>query len=138
MIRSIFIGVLCLLSLAIEAQVVINELDADTPGTDNEEIIELKTNTSFFALDDYVIVFFNGSELDGFESDVNGVFLMGSNAVSPVPEFILFDNTIQNGADAVAIYEGSSADFPDAYKSMKAQMGIKAKNLFNEWMMELM
>jgi len=124
MIRSIFIGVLCLLSLAIEAQVVINELDADTPGTDNEEIIELKTNTSFFALDDYVIVFFNGSEsggdssylaldLDGFESDVNGVFLMGSNAVSPVPEFILFDNTIQNGADAVAIYEGSSADFPD-------------------------
>jgi len=124
MIRSVVIGLLCLTSLTIQAQLVINELDSDTPGTDDREILELKTDTPFFALDDYVVVFFNGSDsggdrsylaldLDGFESDVNGIFLMGSNAVSPVPEFILFDNTIQNGADAVAIYEGSSADFPD-------------------------
>ena len=113
-----------MVTLSSTAQVVINELDTDTPGTDTMEILELMTDNPFTPLDDYVVVFFNGSEnggdssylaldLDGFISDVNGIFLMGSGMVSPVPDFILFDSTIQNGADAVAIYEGDRDDFPD-------------------------
>ncbi len=112
-----------LFSIASQSQVVINELDSDTPSTDQLEIIELLT-TPETSLDGYVLVLFNGSDagndssyfaldLDGLISDVNGVVLIGSNDVSPVPDYILFDSTIQNGADAVAIYEGNASDWPD-------------------------
>ncbi len=105
------------------AQVTINELDADTPSTDDQEFIELLT-TPETSLDGYVLVLFNGSssggdssyfalDLDGLVADVNGIVLLGSNNVVPVPDFILFDNTIQNGADAVAIYQGDLEDFPE-------------------------
>ncbi|MDY8138241.1 endonuclease [Aquimarina sp. 2201CG5-10] len=105
-------------------QVVINELDVDTPSTDDMEFIELKSDTPNFSLNGYVLVFFNGStsgadssylafDLDGYTTDVNGIFLIGGNNVSPVPEFVIFENAIQNGADAVAIYLGNDSDFPD-------------------------
>ena len=105
-------------------QLVINELDSDTPGIDNEEFLELLSETPNFPLDGYVVVFFNGSasgnnssyftvDLDGYVTDVNGLLLIGSNSVSPVPQFLIPENTIQNGADAVAIYEGSDFNFPD-------------------------
>ncbi|WP_378173017.1 endonuclease [Aquimarina sp. SS2-1] len=106
------------------SQVVINELDSGTPGVDTQEIIELKSDTPNFSLNGLVLVLFNGStsggdssyfalDLDGFTTDVNGIFLMGGPEVSPVPDFLLFENTIQNGADAVAIYFGDDTDFPD-------------------------
>jgi len=106
------------------SQVVINELDSNTPSTDDKEIIEIKSDTPNFSLTGYVLVLFNGStnggdssyfalDLDGFTTDVNGIFLIGSNAVSPVPDYILFDNAIQNGADAAAIYQADDTDFPD-------------------------
>jgi hypothetical protein len=105
-------------------QLVINELDCDTPGIDNMEFLELLSNTTNFPLDGYVVVFFNGSDnggnssyftvdLDGYTTDVNGLLLIGSNSVSPVPQFLIPENTIQNGADAVAIYQGSDFNFPD-------------------------
>ncbi len=104
--------------------VVINEVDSNTPSTDDKEIIELKSDVPNFSLDDYVLVLFNGStnggdssyfalDLDGFTTDVNGIFLIGSNGVSPVPDYVLFDNAIQNGADAVVIYEDAAVNFPD-------------------------
>ncbi len=106
------------------AQLVINELDADTPGIDNMEFLELLSDTPNFPLDGYVVVFFNGSangnnssyftvDLDGYVTDVNGLLLIGSNSVSPVPQVLIPENTIQNGADAVAIYAGSDTDFPE-------------------------
>ncbi|MDH7448296.1 endonuclease [Aquimarina sp. 2201CG14-23] len=106
------------------AQVVINELDSDTPSTDTMEFIELKSSTPNFSLDGLVIVLFNGStsggdasyfslDLDGYTTDVNGVFLIGGPEVSPVPDVLLSENTIQNGADAVAIYIGNDTDFPE-------------------------
>lgn len=106
------------------SQVVINELDSDTPGVDNMEFVELRSDTPDFPLDGYVVVFFNGStngnnssyftvDLDGFRTDVNGLLLIGSNSVSPVPQFLIPENTIQNGADAVVVYQGSDVDFPD-------------------------
>ncbi len=106
------------------SQVVINELDCDTPGTDNMEFVELLSETPNFSLDGYVLVFFNGStsgmnssyftiDLDGYVTDVNGLLLIGSNSVSPVPQLLISENVIQNGADAVAIYQANDFDFPE-------------------------
>ena len=106
--------------------VVINEIDSDTPSLDDKEIIELKSATPNFSLNGYVLVLFNGStsasagsksyytlELNGLTTDMNGILLLGSNNVSPVPEYIFENDLIQNGADAVAVYQGTAADFPD-------------------------
>ncbi|WP_353778510.1 endonuclease [Winogradskyella sp. 3972H.M.0a.05] len=105
-------------------QVVINELDCDTPGVDDKEFIELKSDTPNFDLDGFVLVFFNGStsggdssyftiDLDGLTTDVNGLLLIGSNGVAPFPQHIISANVIQNGADAVAIYQANDFDFPE-------------------------
>lgn len=107
-----------------QAQIVINELDSDTPSTDTMEFIELKSDTPQMSLNGFVLVLFNGStsgnnasyfalDLDGFTTDINGIFLISNNDVSPVGGFILFENTIQNGADAAAIYQGNASDFPE-------------------------
>ncbi|HET8809513.1 MAG TPA: endonuclease [Flavobacteriaceae bacterium] len=106
------------------SQVVINELDSDSDSIDNLEFIELKTGSPFQALDGYVVVLFNGSssgndssyftyDLDGFTTNINGTLVIGSSNVSPVPAGLIFENTIQNGADAVAIYQASFTDFPE-------------------------
>lgn len=108
---------------ALSQVVVINEIDCDTPGTDTGEFIELKSQTPNFSLDGYVLVLFNGStsgndssyfalDLDGQTTDVNGLLLIGSSTVSPVPQLLIGSNVIQNGADAVAIYQANSFDFP--------------------------
>ena len=122
--RKIFTLLLLLAITTVKAQVVINELDSDTDGVDDLEFVELKTDNPFASLDGYVLVFFNGStsgndssyftiDLDGFTSDINGLFVIGSMGVSPVPQYFISDNTIQNGADAVAIYQGDDFDFPE-------------------------
>src|SRR6187402_4001166 len=76
------------------AQVVINEIDADTPSTDTMEFIELKSATANFSLDGYVLVFFNGTtngdanlsylaiDLDGYATDINGILLLGNPNVT--------------------------------------------------------
>lgn len=117
--------ILALLSFSFFAQsqsLIINELDCDTPGVDNLEFVELKSATAHFPLDGYVVVFFNGSanggntsylalDLDGYTTDINGIFLIGSVTVSPFPQYIIPENTTQNGADAVAIYKANAEDF---------------------------
>ena len=45
----------------INGQIVINELDSDTVSIDDQEFLELKSDTPNFPLDGYVVVFFNGS-----------------------------------------------------------------------------
>lgn len=106
------------------AQLVINELDADTQSVDDKEFIELLSQTPNFNLDGYVLVLFNGSnsggdssyftlDLSGYTTDVNGILLIGSNTVSPIPQYIVSANLIQNGADAVAIYQAEPEDFPE-------------------------
>ena len=113
-----------LMSSTAVGQLVINELDADTPGSDDMEFLEILSDTPNFPLDGFVVVFFNGSEaggnssyftidLDGFETNANGLLLIGSNMVSPVPTLLISESRIQNGADAVAIYQGSNFNFPD-------------------------
>lgn len=109
-----------LVGLTAQSQVVINEIDSDTPGADQHEFVELKTPQGYTTLDGYVLVFFNGStsssttglksyyavDLTGITTDINGLALVGNAAVSPVPDLVIPDNTIQNGADAIAIYQG--------------------------------
>lgn len=103
--------------------VVINELDSDTPGVDDKEFLELKSATPNFPLDGYIVVFFNGSssggnrsylayDLAGYVTDGNGLLLIGSTTVVPFPQYIIPVSVIQNGADAVAIYQASIYDFP--------------------------
>ena len=106
------------------AQLVINELDSDTPGIDNEEFIEIKSDTPNFSLDGFIVVLFNGSinggdrsyfniDLNGFATDINGLLLIGSNSVSPFSQLLIPANVIQNGADAIAIYQDDISNFPD-------------------------
>lgn len=117
---------LCLFCYILNAQIVINEVDADTPSIDDKEFVELKSDVPNFPLDGYVLVCFNGNptsstanrsyytlDLDGLSTDVNGLILIGSKLVSPVPEKIFGDNLLENGGDAIAIYLGSFEDFPD-------------------------
>lgn len=123
--RNLLLGIsLLLFSPWVKAQLVINELDCDTPSIDDQEFVELKSNTPNFDLTGFVLVFFNGStsggntsyltlDLSGYTTDVNGILLIGSSTVSPVPQYIIAPNLIQNGADAVAIYQAAPTDFPD-------------------------
>ena len=105
-------------------QVVINELDADQESTDTTEFIELKSDVPNFSLDGFIVVLFNGSsamnesyrdaiDLSGFTTDVNGFFIIGSDAVTGVDIPLGLNNTIQNGADAVAIYQADASSFPN-------------------------
>jgi len=105
----------------LQATVIINELDADTPGTDAAEFVELYDggvgNTSLTGL---VVVFYNGAtdtsyaafDLDGFSTDASGYFVLG-NAAVPHVSLVFPDNTLQNGADAVALYVGNASNFPN-------------------------
>lgn len=102
------------------SQVVINEVDADNPGSDVKEFIELKSSTPNFPLDGYVLVFFNESnsssyytyDLDGFITDINGIIHFGNVMVEPSPAGNIPNSKIQNGPDVVALYLGNGSDFP--------------------------
>lgn len=123
--RSIIIIIAVLICNQLStAQVVINELDCDTPGTDTLEFIELKTPSANTSLDGYVLVLFNGSssgmdssyyakDLDGTTTDENGLLVLGSTTLTPFPQVLIPSNIIQQGADAVAIYQADDTDFPD-------------------------
>ncbi len=123
--RKLFFALAFFFAYTSYGQLVINELDTDNPSTDDKEFIEVKSVTPNFPLDGYVIVMFNGSEssstsnksyyaidLDGSLTDANGIFVVGNNGVSPVPNKFFPTSTMQNGADAVAIYSGNASDFP--------------------------
>ncbi|TQV74251.1 ExeM/NucH family extracellular endonuclease [Exilibacterium tricleocarpae] len=101
--------------------VLINEVDADTPDRDMLEFVELfdggAGNTS---LDGLVLVFFNGNgdasyrtlDLSGRQTDSNGYFVAGNSAVASV-DLVFPNDGLQNGADAVALYRAAAADFPN-------------------------
>ena len=100
------------------APLVINEIDADQTGADTGEFIELFGGANA-SLGGYVVVLYNGSndqsyaafDLDGFSLDGNGYFVLGNSGVANV-DLIFANNSLQNGADAVAVYLGNASDFP--------------------------
>jgi endonuclease I len=123
---KIILFLLLLISNITFSQVVINEIDPDTPSTDQKEFIELKSATANFSLNGYVLVFFNASstspyagtlsynaiDLDGYTTDVNGNFLVGNVLLTPTPALSMLDATLQNGPDAIALYQANDTDFP--------------------------
>ena len=122
--KSLFV-LLLLYCIFSNAQIVINEIDPDTNSTDVKEFIELKSNVPNLSLNGYVVVFYNGGsspyvgtssyyaiDLDGLVTDGNGIILIGNPQVTPSASYIIPQNSIQNGPDAVAIYLGNASDFP--------------------------
>ena len=100
--------------------IVINELDSDTPGTDAAEFVELYDGgVGNTALDGLVVVFYNGAtdvsyaafDLDGKSTDANGYFVIGNVALSP--DITIASNGLQNGQDAVALYAANVVNFPN-------------------------
>lgn len=100
----------------------INEVDADTPGTDAAEFIELYDGgVGGSSLDGLFVALFNGSndtaydtiDLSGQVTDENGFFVIGSANVANVDLAAFTTNGLQNGADAVALYSGVPADLVD-------------------------
>ncbi len=110
-------------------KVVINEIDADTPGNpDQAEFVELYDGgVGHTPLDGLVVVFYDGGlspftgkqsyvsfDLDGYSTDANGYFVLGNPGVASAG--LIFDpgafGLLQNGPDAVALYAGDAADFP--------------------------
>ncbi len=101
------------------SSVLINELDADTKGSDNLEFIELydggQGNTPLSGL---VIVAYNGNrdtlyrtfDLEGFFTNEEGYFVLGNANVINV-DLVIPANSFQNGADAIALYQGNALDF---------------------------
>ena len=103
------------------AAVVINEIDANQTGpTDPFEFVEL-AGPANLGLNGYTVVFFNGAndtsyqafDLDGYQLGPTGFFLLGNTSVVPTPDIIFPDTTLQNGADAVALYLANATDFPN-------------------------
>ncbi len=101
--------------------ILINEIDSDTPGVDSMEFIELYDGgTGNTALDGMVVVLYNGSgdqsyaafDLTGYTTNAEGYFVLGNEDV-PNVSVVFPGNTLQNGADAVALYTGSATDFPN-------------------------
>jgi endonuclease G len=108
-------------------KVMINEVDADTLGSDAAEFVELYDggvgNTPLQGL---VVVFFEGAtgtgkqsyaafDLDGYSTDANGYFVIGDPGVAGAS--LILDpgefGALSNGPDAVALYVGSASDFPN-------------------------
>ncbi len=99
----------------------INEMDSDTPLTDAAEFVEISTGVPAVNLAKYSLVFFNGNavndpsyvalELNG-TADANGLLLVGNPGVVPMPSLTFAASSLQNGADAIAIFQSMPAQFP--------------------------
>lgn len=124
MTKRILLWVGLFMISSLQAQIVINEVDSDTPGLDVTEFVELKSITPYFSLDGYSMVMFNGSSsglgtlsyfsinLDGLVTDGNGIVLIGNEQVVPSASLLFPQNTIQNGPDAIAIYFQDASNYP--------------------------
>ena len=103
--------------------VLINEVDADTPGDDALEFIELYDGgTGNTSLDGLVVVLFNGSDdqsytpvfdLDGYTTNADGYFVIGTLVEADLYVAPSTYGWLQNGADAVVLYSGDAVDFPN-------------------------
>ena len=106
----------------VASTMLINEVDVDQTGTDTSEFVELYDGgVGNTPLNGLVMVLFNGSndlsykafDLDGYTTDANGYFVIGNSAVASA--VVTFTNgLLQQGADAVTLYEGNAADFPNS------------------------
>ena len=121
------------ISTTFYSQIVINELDSDQAGADTKEFVELKSATPNFSLNGYVLVFFNGGtgtgtasylavDLDNYTTDANGIIVIGNSLVSPSPQIVIPNASIQGGPDAIAIYQANASDFPLLTNAVSANL----------------
>ncbi len=99
---------------------LINELDSDQVGADTAEIIEITTGVPNVNLAGYTVVLYNGNgdvsyapvlPLTG-TTDANGMLLLGNPGVVPTPGIPFPNGSLQNGQDAVAVYQSLPISFP--------------------------
>jgi hypothetical protein len=117
--------------------IIINEIDSDsfnTPTTDYHEFIELYSTTGTTTpLDGLTLVLINGNgdvvyggavDLDGQSTDANGYYLLASNAVAGADNYTLLGagNILQNGQDAVVLYQGDATSYPNGTAATSANL----------------
>jgi hypothetical protein len=99
---------------------LINEIDPDQPGTDLAEFVEISAGVPGVSLAGYTLVLWNGSNNLAYRvlnlnavTDANGLLLVGAAAMMPAPAipFSVVQDAIQNGEDAVGIYQAPTANF---------------------------
>ncbi|BAN03766.1 ExeM/NucH family extracellular endonuclease [Ilumatobacter coccineus] len=109
----------------VEPTILINEFDSDQTSTDSAEFIELTDGgVGGTDLSGLTVVLYNGSnnlsydaiDLDGVTTNADGYAVICANAatvancdVDVSPD----TNWLQNGADAIALYEADATDFPN-------------------------
>lgn len=102
------------------SQIRINEVDVDQAGTDVMEFVEILSESPNYSLEGYIVVFYNGSDdesyktvdLTGYVTDPDGFFIIGSSGI-PGVDISIGNSTIQNGPDAIAIYQDDASNFPN-------------------------
>ena len=114
---------MCLSTWAVAqiTEVRINEVDPDQPAADTQEFIELFGSPNQ-PLDGLILVFITGASDDSYDvydlagqtTDESGFFVLGSPDVPNVDMLLnaVSNGSIQNGADAIVLYEGIAADWP--------------------------
>ena len=97
----------------------ISELDSDTPNGDAFEFIEISTGVPGVSLAGYTLVFWNGAGDHSYtarqlnaQTNANGMLVIGSSQVMPSPALTFIPGLLQDGADAVGIYQALPAAFP--------------------------
>lgn len=100
---------------------LINEVDADTVGTDALEFVEIydggRGNVDLTGIS---MVLYNGTSDQSYRAialtgstTASGYYVVGGNAVPLANQTIGTINQIQNGEDAVALYLAAAATFPN-------------------------
>ncbi|MGA9524308.1 MAG: lamin tail domain-containing protein, partial [Myxococcaceae bacterium] len=98
---------------------VINELDADSPGNDVAEFVEISAGVPNVSLAGYSVVLWNGSgdtsylELPLSMTNAAGLIVVGSAGLASDPTLQLASNGIQNGQDAAALYQAPVGAIPN-------------------------
>jgi hypothetical protein len=108
---------------------VISEVEVDSPGADTRDFVELSTGVAEpLSLDGYLLVLYQGAaggpvnallDLDAM-TDANGLMLIGPTTLVATPQ-VVFDGPIDNGEDAVAVYQFAAA--PNNFPASLAEAG---------------
>jgi len=107
--------------MAASAEIVINEIDSDTPGSDKAEFVELKGNPGESA-NGLVLVFYSVNDLGnshltvdlaGLTCDANGYILLADSAVLGGGDKPMANSFIKNTEGAVALYQDVATKFPN-------------------------
>lgn len=122
----VFVAAFCLAvpTHALSQDVFLNEVDCDSNSVpDSLEFVELFSEPNT-ALDGHVVVFYKGGgntvttnvyaafDLDGLSTDSAGFFLLANPGV-PGADLVFAPGLLRDGGDAVALFAGDSADFPN-------------------------